>query len=128
MTHDLTDAQLIEQTAEYLKALPHRSGVEKYGPTFECRYRSPDEAAPACAAGLWIKDEFYNEMLEKKSIYNYKVSEALISSGIKQSQFAILDAFQDFHDTASNWGTEGLSHKGKIRLKRLLENLKRPVN
>jgi len=131
MTYNVTDEQLIDQTAEYLKSLPGRAGYivddeenAAYG-EFHCLYRGKDEKAPACAAGKWIEDEFYSTDLENNSVECSEVTAALMSSGITESQLPILTRFQFFHDCAENWGGKGISNSGKIQLAELVTDLKK---
>ena len=129
MTHNVTDDQLIDQTVEYLQSLPNRVGmVEKdFGgrEDFYCMYRGPHPAAPTCAAGKWIEDEFYTPELENSSVECEEVAAALRSSGIKESQLPILKRLQDFHDCADNWGGSGLSSCGKRRLDTISSTLRK---
>jgi len=130
MTHNLTDAQLVDQTVEYLWSIPHRAGKNIFDTfngyeTFYCKYRSGDEAAPTCAAGKWIEDEFYSPDLEDKSVGCDAVTKALLSSGIKESQLPILESFQVIHDNHKNWDEQGLSSRGKEQLHGLVSTLKK---
>lgn len=130
MTHNLTNDELIDQTAEYLRSIPYRSGVtstDSRGRTeFNCSYKSLDTKAPACAAGLWITDEFYCTSLEGNDVESVGVTDALMESGITAAQVHLLGEFQCFHDREANWGHDGLTLAALVRLDDLVERLKNP--
>jgi len=131
MTYNLTDEQLVDQTVEYLWSLPHRAGKNAFDElngyeTFYCKYRSGDEAAPTCAAGKWIEDEFYSPDLEEKSVGCEAVTNALLLSGIRDTQLPILESLQTIHDNHKNWDKQGLSSRGKAQLRNLVSTLKKP--
>jgi hypothetical protein len=61
-----------------------------------CSYRTPEGLK--CFAGALIKDEFYNPIFEGYSATHAPVTNALVKSGLKETQIPYVVALQNIHD------------------------------
>jgi hypothetical protein len=71
------------------------NGVENH----TCAYRGA--GGRKCAAGLLIDDEHYSPEWNLEQSYHPRVKQALIKSGVDESQFALVFRLQVVHDSFS---------------------------
>lgn len=96
----MTLQQIFDTVASHLLKQGARSLGEE---NLKCAYRGKD--GRMCAVGVLIKDEFYDPGLEKKSVRDDDVQQALVNSGvlegggiIDESRISLLRLLQMVHD------------------------------
>ena len=91
----LTKQDIFDSTARFIAR--QGKSVDGYG---RCCYRGPD--GKKCAAGLWIKDEFYDPEIEGEVIHQAICIAAAIESGVPDDCIRLLRALQRAHDGTYN--------------------------
>ncbi len=120
----LTKVQIIEETAEFYSKNPQLRGTSD---GFNCMFNGPD--GRHCAVGRCLSTKYKNQALDL--LGNSQTVSGLIDSNKVSSINDMLIAkykghdnefwieLQVFHDTNSNWSSDGITPKG-IHLKEIL--------
>lgn len=68
------------------------------GGLWECRYRGPNGLK--CAAGMLLKDEYYDHLMEGQPVGNMRIWPAFVESGVPDTDEArsLTRALQGAHD------------------------------
>lgn len=61
-----------------------------------CLYRGPNGLM--CAAGVLIKDEFYDRSIESSGVTSSPVKRALLNSGVSREALELIQDLQSTHD------------------------------